>query len=300
MKAISSNVEELYSHKNLIKEQRRIKIQRFKRNKSAVIGATLTLAIIIIGFIGTLFVKNDPLSVDTMNRLLPPSADYLFGTDNLGRDLFSRVVYGAQISITVGFFVTLISSVLGLIIGLYASYYRFLDNILMRICDSIMAFPSILIAIAIMAILGPDIKNIIICLSIVFTPYIARVVRSAALVVKEQTYIEAMKSIGAKNWRIIWLDIFPNTLSPLIVQSTFIFAESIIVEAALSFLGVGVPAPLPSWGTILFDGKMMIFSGWWMILFPGLFLIITVLGLNLFGDGIRDLLDPKSSQANKK
>jgi peptide/nickel transport system permease protein len=162
-----------------------------------------------------------------------------------------------------------------------------------------MAFPDILLAVAIMAVLGPQPINVVIAVTIAKIPTMARIVRSSALVVKEQTYIEAMKSQGASSFRIIWRHIVPNVMSPLIVQTTYVFAIAIILEAALSFLGAGIPAPDPSWGNILYDGKIVIFSAWWMTVFPGVFIILAVLGLNLFGDGLRDLLDPHSSKANK-
>ncbi|GAE27577.1 dipeptide transport system permease protein DppC [Halalkalibacter wakoensis JCM 9140] len=196
----------------------------------------------------------------------------------------------------VGFTVTLLSGVIGTIVGLYASYYRFLDHILMRICDGLMSFPSVLLAIALVAAMGPRMENVIIALSIVFFPLIARVVRSSAIVVREQTYIEALKSMGASSWRIIWLHIAPNTTSPLIIQATFIFAISLVIEAMLSFLGAGIPAPHPSLGNILYDGKNVITTAWWMTVFPGGAIIMIVLALNLFGDGLRDFLDPHSNR----
>lgn len=170
----------------------------------------------------------------------------------------------------------------------------------MRICDGLMAIPGILLAIALVAALGPMTENVIIALGIVFIPYVARIVRSATLVVREETYIEAMKAQGASATRIIWMHIAPNTLSPLVVQATFIFADAIITEAALSFLGAGVPTPDPSWGNILYDGKLVIFKAWWMTVFPGILIILTVMGLNFAGDGIRDMVDPHSSLSFKR
>lgn len=277
----------------LKKEQRRLAIRGFFNNKLAVTGGVITTIIVLLILLAPIIVSQDPYSMVVTDKLQGPSAEHWFGTDNFGRDLFSRVIYGLQNSMMVGFVVALITAIVGTIVGLYASYYRVLDGILMRICDSLMAFPAILLAIAIMAALGPTTLNVIIAVSIVYTPFIARTVRSSALVIREQTYIEAMEAQGAKSSRIIWKHMAINTLSPLIVQATFVFAEAIIVEAALSFLGVGVPAPEPTLGNILFDGKIFIYNAWWLVVFPGVFMILSVLGINLLGDGLRDVLSPK-------
>lgn len=286
--------------KNHIKKERReLMIRRFFSNKLALTGSVIILLILLFTLVGPLLTAHDPYELDAKKRLLGPSSEYLLGTDNYGRDLLARVAHGAKVSIGVGFSVALITSLAGMIIGLYAAYFRSMDNILMRLCDGLMAFPAILLAIAIMAAMGPRVENVIIALGIVFTPYVARTVRSSALVVKEQTYIEALRSQGASSSRIIWSNIAPNVISPLVVQATFIFADSIITEAALSFLGAGIPAPAPSWGNLLYDGKMVIFNAWWMTVFPGIAIMLTVLGLNLFGDGLRDLLDPHNNKAKK-
>lgn len=300
MNAVSKGTEKLSEVKQkLKKEQRRLFVKRFFANKLLVTGFLILLFLMIVTIVGPLIVTEDPYEISVQNRLTSPSSEHLLGTDEFGRDLLSRIVHGAKVTMGVGISVAAISSVLGMIIGLYASYYRLLDHILMRICDGLMAIPSILLAIALMAALGPNTRNVIIALSIVFTPHIARVIRSAALVVREQTYIEAMKAQGASATRIIWLHIMPNTVSPLVVQATYIFAEAIIVEAALSFLGAGVPAPDPSWGNILYDGKLVIFNAWWMTVFPGLMIVLSVLGLNLLGDGLRDLIDPHATNGKK-
>ncbi|TWI58197.1 ABC transporter permease [Halalkalibacter nanhaiisediminis] len=292
--------QKLSEIRSSIKKQRRqLFIKRFLANRLAVTGGIIVLITSFFAIFAPFLASYSPYEMEVTSRLVPPSTDHILGTDNFGRDLFARVVYGAQASMGVGISVALITSLLGMVIGLYAAYYKVLDHILMRVCDGLMAFPAILLAIAIMAALGPRLENVIIALSIVYTPYVARVVRSSALVVREQTYVEAMKAQGASTSRIIWFHIAPNTLSPLIIQSTFIFADAIIIEAGLSFLGAGVPAPDPSWGNILFDGKLVIFNAWWMTLFPGLAIILTVLGLNLFGDGLRDLLDPHSKRVKK-
>lgn len=281
------------------KEQRQLFIRRFLSNRMMVTGCLIILFLLLITIIGPFLVSQDPHEMVVQDRLDGPSSEHLLGTDEFGRDLLSRIVHGSKVTMGVGFSVAAITSFFGMLIGLYASYYRFLDHILMRIADGLMAIPAILLAIALMAALGPNTKNVIIALSIVFTPHVARVIRSAALVVREQTYIEAMKAQGASSFRIIWGHIMPNTISPLVVQATFIFADAIITEAALSFLGAGVPAPDPSWGNILYDGMLVIFNAWWMTIFPGIMIVLAVLGLNLLGDGLRDLIDPHTNQAKK-
>lgn len=272
---------------------------RYFSNRLVVTGSVIILVLSLISIFAPLITVYTPYDMIVTARLSPPSAEHFFGTDNFGRDIFSRVVYGTRVSMTVGLTVAVITLVIGAVIGLYSAYYRTLDHILMRICDGLMAFPAILLAIALMAALGPNIVNVILSLSIVNTPTVARVVRSAAIVVKEQTFIEALRSQGASSWRIIWLHIAPNTMSPLIVQITYVFGVSVIIEASLSFLGAGIPAPAPSLGNILFDGKIVIFNAWWMTVFPGAFIILSVLGLNLFGDGLRDLLDPHTNKVKK-
>lgn len=281
------------------KQRRKLFLRRFLSNKLAVTGSVIIIFASLFALLAAMFISYTPYEMEAINRLKAPSSEHIFGTDNFGRDLFSRVAYGARASIGVGLSVAFVTGLFGLIVGLYSAYFRTLDHILMRISDGLMAFPAILLAIAIMAALGPRLENVIIALSFVYTPYVARVVRSAALVVREQTYIEAIKAQGASSFRVIWSHIAPNTLSALIVQSTFIFADAIIIEAGLSFLGVGVPTPDPSWGNILYDGKVVIFNAWWMTFFPGIAIILTVLGLNLFGDGLRDLLDPQTNRAKK-
>lgn len=303
MEALGSNARSLelsQVKQTLKKEQRRLLLRRFLSNKLMLTGSIIILVITAFALVGPYLVPYDPYEMDPVKRLQPPNAEHLLGTDNFGRDLLTRIVYGAQVSIGVGFSVALITAVFGMVIGLYSGYYRALDQILMRICDGLMAIPGILLAIALVAALGPRMENVIIALGIVFIPYVARIVRSATLVVREETYIEAMKAQGASATRIIWLHIAPNTLSPLVVQATFIFADAIITEAALSFLGAGVPTPDPSWGNILYDGKLVIFKAWWMTVFPGILIILTVMGLNFSGDGIRDLVDPHSSLSFKR
>lgn len=286
--------------KDIKKERRKLTARRFMSNKSLVIGSVILIFLGLFALFAPIISQFTPLQLDPTNRLDAPSGEHWFGTDNFGRDVFSRVASGAQVSLGVGVSVAILTGVIGVVIGLYASYYSILDHILMRISDALMAFPDILLAIAIMAVLGPHPINVVIAVTLAKIPVVARIVRSSALVVKEQTYIEALVSQGASSWRIIWKHILPNTVSPLIVQITYVFAIAIILEAALSFLGAGVPAPNPSWGNILYDGKIVIYNAWWMTIFPGVFIVLAVLALNMFGDGLRDLLDPHSNKAIKK
>jgi len=287
--------ERTFDRGNLLREQRRIMLRKVLRSAQLTGGSAVFLAVLAVALFAPLIAKGSPYYSDLDLRLLPPSAAHPFGTDQLGRDLLSRVVYGARISLFVGGSVGIISGFAGLLIGVYAGYYRILDNILMRICDGLRAIPSILLAITLMTVLGADIRNVIASLAVVSTPGIARLARSGTLLAREQTYIEAMRAQGASSARIIWLHIVPNIFSSLLVQVTFIVASAIISEAALSFLGAGVPPSEPSWGSILSDGKNFIYNSWWMILFPGAATAMTVLGLNLIGDGLRDILDPKSN-----
>ncbi|RXZ82032.1 ABC transporter permease [Paenibacillaceae bacterium] len=286
--------------KQLKKEQRALGYRRLKSNYGLLFGGTVFGLLIILAVIGPLLTPYGPYDMKIVERLSAPGAGHLLGTDEFGRDLLTRLLHGARVSISVGLVVALLSSAIGLVIGVYATYYKTLDHILMRICDGLIAIPGILLAIALMAALGASALNVIIALTIVFTPNIARVVRSTALVVREQTYIEAMHVQGASHSRIIWRHIVPNTLSPLLVQATFVFAEAIISEAALSFLGAGIPAPEASWGNILQASKLVIYKAWWMVVFPGAAIVLSVLSLNLLGDGLRDLLDPRVKTRQRK
>jgi peptide/nickel transport system permease protein len=215
------------------------------------------------------------------------------GTDGFGRDMFTRVLYGARVSLFVGFATMIFSTVLGAVLGLIAGYFNKVDGLIMRVMDGFMAFPSILLAIAIMASLGPRTENVIAALTVVYLPRIARLVRGQVLVVREQLYVEAARTIGATNWRIIFKHTLPNSISPLIVQGSFTFAYAVITEASLSYLGAGVPPEIPTWGNQLQEGVPLMSSAAWMSVFPGLAITITVLGLNQLGDGLRDSLDPR-------
>lgn len=299
MKEKDKNIELINVKKKLQKKQRKLFFKRLFSNKLMMTGGIAIIFLILVSTFVPMIVSYTPYEMVVTDRLKTVSAAHLLGTDEYGRDLLTRIVYGGRVTMWVGFAVATISSIAGMIIGLYASYYRTMDHILMRITDGLMAIPAILLAIALMAALGPSTTNVIIAMSIVFTPAVARVIRSAAIVVREETYIEAMRAQSASSWRIIWGHIMPNTISPLVVQATFVFADAIITEAALSFLGAGVPAPDPSWGNLLYDGKLVIFNAWWMTVFPGIMIIISILGLNLLGDGLRDLIDPHTIHSKK-
>ena len=293
---VDSRAELARIRRELKAEQRRLDARRFFRNRQAVFGALIVLAMLLTALLAPVLAPADPLAQTVSNRFARPgTAGYLLGADKLGRDLLSRIIYGARVSMIVGVSVGASSMLLGMVIGLYACYYKKLGAVLMRICDGLSAIPSTLLAIALMAVLGQSVFNVILALSIVYVPRMARVSRSAALVVMEQTYIEALRSQGASAFRIIWRHVAPNILSPVVVQASYNFANSIITEAALSFLGVGVPAPQPSWGNILSEGREVITQAWWMIGYPGAATALAVMGTNIFGDGLRDVLDPHSN-----
>ncbi|KKM10839.1 peptide ABC transporter permease [Clostridiales bacterium PH28_bin88] len=263
------------------------------KNKGALAGAVVFCLLVLVAAGAPLISPFDPGDIQPGRRLLPPGGEHVFGTDGFGRDILSRVIFGTRISLAVGGSVVVVTTALGIILGLLAGYYRKLDNILMRVLDGLMAFPAIILQIAIMAALGARLSNVIMALSIVYAPRMARVVRSAVLVQREQQYVEAARAIGASDLRINLLHILPNCIAPVIVQATMIFAYSILAEASLSFLGVGVPPEIPSWGATLNEGRVFMWRAPWVSIFPGLAITLCVLSLNMFGDGLRDILDPK-------
>lgn len=281
--------------KDGLKEYRKLVIRNFFRKKLVVVGFVITVIMALIAVFAPLLVSHDVYAVDVANKLARPGNGHIFGTDHLGRDIYSRVIYGVRISMEVGLFTALLSLAAGMLLGLLAGYVHILDNIVMRICEALNAIPPILIAISLVAALGASTFNIVIALSIVYIPSIARVARASTLSVKEMTYIEAEKAQGAGWFRIMFRHIAPNILSPVIVQTTYIFALAIIIEASLSFLGAGVPAPTPSLGNMLYEAKSYIYNAWWMTVYPAVFTVLIVLGLNLFGDGLRDIIDPMSN-----
>lgn len=276
-------------------------LDRFLRHRSAVLGATILTFVVLVALLTPVLINHDPTLATPQARFTrplssaapPATGTYIFGTDNLGRDVYSRVVKGSQVSLMVGIGVALATVLAGTIIGMLAGYFKRLDSPLMRIMDSMMAFPGVILALAIMSVRGPSVGNVILSLSVVYTPRFARVVRSVVLTIRELQYVEAAHALGISNGRIMLRHILPNCLSPMIVQATFVFAEAVLGEAGLSFLGVGTPPEIPSWGQMLGDARNFLQQAPWTMIAPGAALMVTVLGLNLLGDGIRDLLDPR-------
>jgi len=262
------------------------------RRRTTVVGAVLMVLMIGVGVLAPL-IAGDPAHMDVAGRLAAPGRAHWFGTDDVGRDVWSRVVYGARLSLLVGVAVVVLSFVVGVVCGVVAGFYRRLDNVVMRVMDGLMAFPAIVLAIALMAALGPSVVNVIVAIAVVYSPRVARVVRGSVLVIRETSYVEAARALGASDFTLITRHVLPNCLSPVIVQGSFVFAAAVLTEAALSFLGVGVPPYVPSWGVILAEGRLYIQQAPWLVLYPGVAIMLTIFGLNLFGDGLRDLLDPK-------
>ena len=267
--------------------------RRALRQKGIAIGGTVALLLVIVALVAPLIASHNPILIVGAERLRPPSAYHFFGTDGQGRDVYSRVVYGSQLSLAVGFAVSLTTLLVGTALGLLCGYYRRFDNVVMRVMDGMMAFPGIILAIGIMAVRGAQISNVILALTVVYTPRLTRVVRSIVLSLREMQFVEAASAIGNPSTRILWRHILPNCLSPLIVQASFIFAEAVLGEATLSFLGAGAPPEIPSWGGMLNDSKNVLRQAPWTMLFPGAAITLTVFALNLLGDGLRDLLDPR-------
>lgn len=266
---------------------------RLLGHPSFAIGLAILCIFMLVALLAPLLAPYDPNKSDYQSILMPPTAAHWLGTDSFGRDILSRIIYGTQVSLRIGLIVVFATGILGTLLGTLASYVRWLDGLIMRGLDGLMAFPGVLLAIALAAALGPSEVNAIIALTVTFTPRTARIVRASVLVVKGLQYIEAAHAVGAGHARIIFRYILANALSPLIVQLTFVFAVSIIAEAILSFLGVGPPPPAPSLGNIIADGRTYIQEAWWIAVFPGIAIAVAVLGLNLMGDGLRDVIDPR-------
>ena len=268
-------------------------LRALRKNPNMAFGVVVLVVMFFIAIFAPLLGTTDPTFLVPRDRLISPGSDHFFGTDHLGRDVYSRVLYGSRVSLQVGAGVALSVMVLGLVFGLTSGYSRTLDKIIMRIADGLMAIPSFLLAIALMALLGPSLRNVIIALTISSVPGTTRLVRSLVLSLREQEFVMAARAIGSGPLRIVARHVFPNTVPPVLVLGSFVTAGAIIEEAGLSFLGAGIPADVPSWGNIMGQARQYNQIAIWILFFPGLFLSLTVLGANLVGDGLRDTLDPR-------
>jgi peptide/nickel transport system permease protein len=270
------------------------KARRFiRRNPTLVAGAALLGLIAALTLLAPVLGTVNPVDMNPVQRLKAPGTGRWFGTDMYGRDSYSRVIYGARISLVVGLVVALVASVVGLAIGLVSGFVRRLDNVIMRAMDGIMALPDLLLAISFVALTKASVRNVIIALVIPQTPRVVRLVRSIVLTLREQPFIEAAQAMGARLPRLLLRHLLPNTLAALIVQGTYVMASAVLIEAGLSFLGAGTPPEIPSWGNIMAEARSYVRVAFWLLLFPGLFLATAVLAINMVGDGLRDLLDPR-------
>jgi len=267
--------------------------ESFRRHPTAIAGGVVLLLMILIAIFAPWLGSVDPQAVTPIRRLKPPSAEFWFGSDMLGRDVYSRVLYGARVSLTVGIAVALLSTLVGLAIGLVTGFVRWLDAIVMRIMDGLMSIPPVLLAIALMALTRASVENVIAAITLAEVPRVVRLVRSLVLTLREQPYVEAAVAAGTTLPRILLRHILPNTLAPLLVQATYVCASAMITEAILSFIGAGTPPNIPSWGNIMAEARSLFQIAGYLILFPGIFLSLTVLAVNLLGDGMRDALDPR-------
>ncbi|XUY29807.1 ABC transporter permease subunit [Agrobacterium sp. rho-8.1] len=272
----------------------------FSENKGAVIGLYVFVTLVIVAVFASVIAPHSPFQQYSEFTLLPPvwmeggNASYLLGTDPVGRDILSRLIYGAQYSLFIGVFVTTLSLTTGILIGVIAGYYRgWLDTMIMRLMDIILAFPSLLLALVLVAILGPSLTNGMIAIALVLQPHFVRLTRAAVMAEKSKDYVTASRLAGAGPMRLMFKTILPNCMAPLIVQATLSFSNAILDAAALGFLGMGAQPPAPEWGTMLAEAREFILRAWWVVTFPGLAILITVLAINLMGDGLRDALDPK-------
>jgi peptide/nickel transport system permease protein len=264
-----------------------------RRHPTVAIGGALLLLIVLMAIFAPWLGTYDPQALSPVRRLRKPSETYWFGTDMLGRDIYSRVVYGARISLAVGLSVAVLSAIIGLALGLITGFIRLADGIIMRVMDGLMSIPPILLAIALMALTKASVQNVILAITIAEVPRVTRLVRSLVLGLREQPFVEAAEATGTSFVNTMIRHILPNTLAPLLVQGTYICASAMITEAILSFIGAGTPPNIPSWGNIMAEGRGVFQIAYYIILFPGIFLSLTVLAVNLVGDGMRDALDPR-------
>jgi len=267
--------------------------ESFRRHPTAIAGGIVLLLMILIAIFAPWLGSVDPQAVTPIRRLKPPSAEFWFGSDMLGRDVYSRVLYGARVSLTVGIAVALLSTLIGLAIGLVTGFVRWLDAIVMRVMDGLMSIPPVLLAIALMALTRASVENVIAAITLAEVPRVVRLVRSLVLTLREQPYVEAAVAAGTTLPRILLRHILPNTMAPLLVQATYVCASAMITEAILSFIGAGTPPNIPSWGNIMAEARSLFQVAGYLILYPGIFLSLTVLAVNLLGDGMRDALDPR-------
>lgn len=258
-----------------------------------ILGGFLFALIVLAALLAPLITTYDPTSYNMRATLLPPSLEHLCGTDNFGRDVFSRIVYGSRVSLLISLSVLVVTGIVGTILGLLCGYYAWAEKIIMRIMDGLMAFPQVLLALVIVAVRGAGMENVILALSVTQIPRVVRTVRTTVISVKELEYVEGARAMGASDFRIIFKYILPNCISPLIIRLTLIMATSILSESSLTFLGVGISPEIPSWGNSLSGAKMYFTTHPYLITFPGLAIVITVLALNILGDGLRDVLDPR-------
>ena len=280
-----------------LNNSKQVFLRRMLRQKSGILGALLILLFLTTAAFPGLFSKYDPLEMNKKHRLEPPSVQFLFGTDEFGRDIFSRVIFGSRVSLFISFFTVVLANLGGIILGVVGGYFGGLrDNIIMRLMDIMFSFPFILLAILIIAITGPGVFNVIISLAVAYLPYSARIARGAVMAVRESQYVEAARASGAGDLRVIVKYIMPNITAPIVVYVTMSFAFALLAEAGLQFLGLGARPPTPSWGLMLNETRGIIEFAPWTGIFPGLAIALAVIGFNLFGDGLRDLFDPKMKQ----
>ena len=271
--------------------------KRLSKNKAAVVGGFFILLFIVVSIVGPWFTTYDPNQVAVLNKLQPPNAENWFGTDNFGRDIFTRIIHGMSLTLKVGFLSVGMGGSVGVVLGIFAGYYGGkVDTIIMRVMDVLLAFPGILLALAIVSVLGGSLTNVIIAVSVFSIPAFARIVRGSTLTVRNLEYIDAVRALGATDFRIIFKHILPNVMSPIIVQATLRIATAVLTASGLSFLGLGAQPPAPEWGAMLNDGRAYMSTAPHIILFPGIMIVLVVLAFNIFGDGLRDALDPKMNR----
>ncbi|KAA0549868.1 ABC transporter permease [Bacillus sp. BGMRC 2118] len=269
-------------------------IRRIVSSPLTVFGFVVVLILLIFAAFAPWIAPHDPLEVDIVNKLQPPSSEHIFGTDEVGRDIFSRVIFGTRISLKIGLLVVVLSFPFGTIVGAIAGYFGgWIDTVIMRTTDIFLSFPGIILAMSIAAALGPSIENVLLALAVVWWPWYTRIVRSSVLSIKNSEFIESARALGASKFRILFKEILPNSIAPASIQASLDLGFVILSAAGLSFIGLGAQPPSPEWGAMLSSSREILREAWWAATFPGLAILVTVLGFNLLGDGLRDILDPK-------